>query len=214
MPVSSPLDCSWEDLRKALRAIWVQTTAASNWMMTELYARDVRRGSEEKTPPMTRVYLYPEARARFSGLPSQTVASLVNSVQRKYLAVRYPVAWTAAASLPTHRYPTPFPVPSQGWHAQLKRTRPSSGCGSETPGIGCGLSGAQFRANGVCATDKRSAITGGNACRPDRSRKAVKRPGYAGFCPDRPGSDYLMYWSFRGLYAENDSRMAVPKTIN
>jgi len=120
MPVSSPLDCSWEDLRKALRAIWVQTTAASNWMMTELYARDVRRGSEEKMPPMTRVYLYPEARARFSGLPSQTVASLVNSVQRKYLAVRYPVAWTAAASLPTHRYPTPFPVPSQGWRATIE----------------------------------------------------------------------------------------------
>src|SRR5450432_302613 len=50
-----------------------------------------------------------------------------------------------------------------------------------------------------CATDKRSAITGGNACRPDRPRKAVKRPGYTGFVPDRPGSDNLMgrYWSFR-----------------
>ena len=36
MPVASPLDCSRDDLRKALRSAWAQTTAASNWMMTEL----------------------------------------------------------------------------------------------------------------------------------------------------------------------------------
>jgi rubredoxin len=99
MPVASPLDCSWDELRKALRTMWAQTTAASNWMMTELYARDVRRGSEEKMPPMARVYLYPEARARFPGLPSATVASLEQSVQRKYRAVRYRVVWTAAATI-------------------------------------------------------------------------------------------------------------------
>jgi hypothetical protein len=120
MPVASPLDCSWEDLRKALRTMWAQTTAASNWMMTELYARDVRRGAEEKMPPMARAYLYPAARERFPALPSQTVASLEQSVQRKYRAGRYAVVWTAAASLPTHRYPTPFPVPSQGWHATIE----------------------------------------------------------------------------------------------
>src|ERR1035438_1774997 len=120
MPVSSTLDCSWDELRKALRTMWAQTTAASNWMMTELYARDVRRGSEEKMPPMARVYLYPESRERFPGLLSATVASLENSVQRKYRAVRYPVVWTAAASLPTHRYPTPFPVPNRGWHATIE----------------------------------------------------------------------------------------------
>src|ERR1019366_5692205 len=35
-------------------------------------------------------------------------------------AVRYRVVWTAAASLPTHRYPAPFPVPSQGWYATIE----------------------------------------------------------------------------------------------
>jgi hypothetical protein len=100
--------------------MWAQTTAASNWMMTELYSRDVRRGSEEKILPMARVYLYPEARARFPGLPSQTVASLEQSVQRKYRAVRYPVVWTATESLPTHRYPTPFPAPNYAWHATIE----------------------------------------------------------------------------------------------
>ena len=36
MPVSSPLDCTWDELRKALRTMWAQATAASNWMMTEM----------------------------------------------------------------------------------------------------------------------------------------------------------------------------------
>jgi hypothetical protein len=49
-----------------------------------------------------------------------TVASLEQSVQRKYRAVRYRVVWIAAASLPTHRYPTPFPVPSQEWYATIE----------------------------------------------------------------------------------------------
>jgi hypothetical protein len=120
IPVASPLDCSWDELRSILRTMWRQTTAASNWMMTELYARDLRRGSEEKMPPMARVYLYPEVRGRFPTLPSRTVCSLEQSVQRKYRALRYEVVWTATASLPTHRYPTPFPVESKGWHASIE----------------------------------------------------------------------------------------------
>src|ERR1017187_1648663 len=50
----------------------------------------------------------------------------------------------------------------------------------------------------LCATDKRSAITGGNACRPDRSREAVKRPGYTGLAPTAPEMTKLMCWLFRG----------------
>ena len=69
IPVASPLDCSWEDLRKDLRIMWASTTAACNWLMTELYSRDVRRNDEAKMPPMARVYLYPEARKRFAALP-------------------------------------------------------------------------------------------------------------------------------------------------
>ena len=52
-------------------------TAAANWMMTELYAHDVRRHDEAKMPRMGRQGdLYPEARRRFPGLAPQTVASL------------------------------------------------------------------------------------------------------------------------------------------
>jgi hypothetical protein len=124
IPVASPLDCSWDELRNGLRPMWAQTTAASNWMMTELYARDVRRTGEEKMPPMSPAYLYPEARIRFPDLPPQTVASLEHTVQNKYRAMRYAVVWTASASLPTHRYPTPFPVPRQGWMATIEADQP------------------------------------------------------------------------------------------
>jgi hypothetical protein len=106
-PVAEPLSGSWQDLDKDLHAMWSQTTAAANWMMTECYARDVRRvpAAEEKMPPMRRVYLYPEARERFPALPPQSVASLEQVVQRRYRAARYDVIWRSAAALPTMRYP-------------------------------------------------------------------------------------------------------------
>jgi hypothetical protein len=119
MQVVSPLDCEWKDLRVSLSAMWALTTQASNWMVTQLYSRDVKRTNEPKMPPMSRVYLYPEARERFPGLPSQSVAALEQAVQKKYRAARYELIWTCARSLPTFRYPIPFAVPNQGWSAQL-----------------------------------------------------------------------------------------------
>jgi hypothetical protein len=116
LPVASPLDCGWKELRSMLHEMWAATTQASNWLLTELYTRDVRRSDEARMPAMVNHYLYPEARDRFPCLPSQTVAALVEKVKRKYRAVRYDTSWTCAASLPTYRYPTPFPVPNQSWN--------------------------------------------------------------------------------------------------
>lgn len=126
LPAASPLDCSWEELREGLKLMWRQTTACANRIMTECYARDVRRTGQarEKMPSMPRVYLYPELRAEFPALPSQTVASLEHAIVAKYRAIRYQVVWTAGAALPTYRYPTPFPIPSQGWHARIENDKP------------------------------------------------------------------------------------------
>lgn len=124
MPVASPLDCSWDELRAALKPMWAATTAACNWMLTEMYTRDVRRNGEAKIPPMAPVYLYPEARAKFPALPPQTVAALEHTIQRKYRAARYEIVWAASAALPTYRYPTPFPCSSQSWHATIEEDRP------------------------------------------------------------------------------------------
>jgi len=86
VPIAEPLDTDWKGLRTALRLMWRQTTQASNWIITELWARDVRRRpGDEKMPAMPATYLYPEIRVRFPDLPPPTVASLEQAVTRKYL---------------------------------------------------------------------------------------------------------------------------------
>jgi hypothetical protein len=124
LPVVEPVGEVWQAFREVLRESWAQATAAANWMMTELYARDVRRNGEGKMPRMARVYLYPEVRRRFPDLASQTVVSLENSVQAAYRAARYEVVWVAAASLPSYRYPVPLPVHNQSWETMLSQERP------------------------------------------------------------------------------------------
>jgi hypothetical protein len=115
---------NWAVFREALKNGWTEATAAANWMMTELYARDVRRNGDERMPRMARVYLYPEARLRFPRLASQTVVSIENHVQAAYRSVRYELLWTCIASLPTHRYPLPLPVHNQSWEASMVEERP------------------------------------------------------------------------------------------
>jgi hypothetical protein len=125
LPVASPVNLTWAELRTRLKPLWRETTRASNWMMTELYKRDIRRAPmDTKMPPMQPCYLYPEARVLFPELPAQTVSSIEHVVARKYRAKRYEIIWTAASSLPNHRYPTPFPVHNQSWHAMLVEDRP------------------------------------------------------------------------------------------
>ncbi len=80
MPVASPLDCDWKQLDGDLREAWIETTRASNWMMTQYYVRDTQRNGQEKMPAMERIYLYPEARTLFPSLASQSVASLAQTI--------------------------------------------------------------------------------------------------------------------------------------
>ena len=123
IPIAFPVECDWQELRSALNECWKATTQASNWMMTELYTRDARPTGQERMPPMARIYLYPETRARFPQLPSQTCAALEQAVQKKYRAARYKLIWTSQVSLPMYRYPTPFPVPNQGWAVAIQEER-------------------------------------------------------------------------------------------
>ncbi len=116
LPVSGPEEASWPELRDKLREVWADTTRCANWMVTELYARDVRRQpGDERLAGMPRIYLYPEARALFPNLSAQAVAALSQDVQRRYQARRYDVLWTRASSIPTYRYPAPCAIPAQAW---------------------------------------------------------------------------------------------------
>lgn len=125
LPVAGVLDCdgepaTWAQFREALREQWALATSLSNWALTQLYARDVKREpGVAKMPAMPRVYLYPEAREQFGGLPATTVAGMLQAVERKYRAARYEVVWTCGAALPTYRYPAPMTAPNQSWSVAL-----------------------------------------------------------------------------------------------
>jgi hypothetical protein len=116
LPVSGPHGASWAELRDKLRELWAATTRCSNWMMTELYARDVRRQPGERTlSAMPRIYLYPEARELFPSLSAQAVAALAQEVRQRYRARRYDLLWTRTSSIPTYRYPVACAIPAQAW---------------------------------------------------------------------------------------------------
>ena len=116
VPVVSPLSGSWAELRDELRVLWSETTRCANWLVSELYARDIRRGADdERLAPMPHIYLYPEARANFPGLPPQSVAALTQEVLRRYRASRYDVLWARAATLASYRYPVAVTIPTQAW---------------------------------------------------------------------------------------------------
>ncbi len=115
-PVVGPVGGKWHELRESLSIAWSQSTALSNWLLTEMYSRDVRREpGMEKLPPMRDIYLYPEARQRFSELPPAAVTSIIHSVRGRYRAARFKLIWTTQESLANYRYPTPYPVPASAW---------------------------------------------------------------------------------------------------
>lgn len=114
----------WKAFREACGKAWKLTTNAANWMITEMYARDVRRVDQEKLPAMPKVYLYPETSAKFPELPSRSRSCLEQAVGKKYRAKRFDVVWTAGSSLPMFRYPVPFPASNQAWSAWIENDQP------------------------------------------------------------------------------------------
>lgn len=118
IPVASPEGKEWAEFKTAMAASWGRMTELSNWMLSELYVRDVRRtAGMTKLPKMPQVYLYPEARIHFPELPSQTVAATEQAVKGKYKSIRYKLLWTHEISLANYKYPAPFVIPNQGWSA-------------------------------------------------------------------------------------------------
>lgn len=118
LPIVGPAadEPGWPELREALATCWQASTRISNWAMTQLYARDVRRQpGQEKMPAMAKCYLYPEARKIEPDMDSQSASSLLQAVEKKYRKKRYAIVWTASESLPNHRYPVPYPCHNTSW---------------------------------------------------------------------------------------------------
>jgi len=120
MRVAKPVNATWAEFREALKQAWSDQTRLVNWMVDELYARDVRREpGQDKLQKMPNVYLYPEARARFPGIASQTVATTEQQVKLKWRAKRYEVLWLNSEHLPRTKYPAPLPIPAVSWSVEI-----------------------------------------------------------------------------------------------
>lgn len=130
LPIVGPADGEWKELRACLSGAWGDSTSLHNWALSTLYQRDMeatvlpaRREGKAKLPPMAKCYLYPEARELFPAIPSVSVASMLQAVEKRYRAARYEVCWTGASSLPNYRYPAPFSAPNQSWSAEYDESQ-------------------------------------------------------------------------------------------
>jgi len=116
IPIAGPASGTWADFRNTLRELWAETTRCANWMITTLYASDVRRQPDDKKlQAMPRTYLYPEARRLFPTLPSNCIVALAHRIDGLYRAQRYELLWTRQRTLATLRYPVPYPVAAKTW---------------------------------------------------------------------------------------------------
>lgn len=121
IPVATPHGSTWAEFRHVLHEAWSDATGLANWAVTELARHDVTRTPEmEKLPPLERRYLYPAARQAFPALDPTTTAAILQAVERRYRASRYDVIWRRAATLPTYRFPAPYPVHNQTWSVRVE----------------------------------------------------------------------------------------------
>src|SRR5690606_1153258 len=116
VPVAGPVEGTWPELREALKSCWRASTRLANWCVAELYRSEPPRAAgDEKMPPMTRRYLYPEARAMAPEMDATSVTSLLRSVEARYAARRLAAIWRRSEALPSYRYPVPYPIHNQAW---------------------------------------------------------------------------------------------------
>lgn len=129
--VISPLDGDWKELREALKLAWRESTCLANWAVTELAKADViRKPGDTKIPKMPPIYLYGLAKsgqypgwAHWDGGKSAAQCILRN-VEQNYRERRIDVIWRRSASLPSYRYPHPYPIHNDLWTATLEQGVP------------------------------------------------------------------------------------------
>lgn len=125
LPVSGPVDGSWEDLRLVLKDTWRASTEIANAMMTEMIRADVvREANMEKLPKWQAPYLYPVASKRWPDFPRGSLSSILQAVRKKYAADRWEIVWLRSRSAPSYRYPYPFPVRGQDIALEMEDGEP------------------------------------------------------------------------------------------
>lgn len=142
LPIIGPLDgVEWPELRRRVKAAWTESTRLYNWVVTELYARDVRRKpGMERLPKMECRVDYLECRSFAPTLPSRTTAAICVQATATYQSQRYELLWTGARSLANFKWPQPSPVSDQAWHGYWidEESRRVPAISVELPGEGGG----------------------------------------------------------------------------
>lgn len=124
MEVVKPLGdgVGWDELRAAVRASCGQATSITNLIMGRMFATDRQRmPDDKKLGKFDFDYetkggpLYHECRKMWPDFDSRSVASLMQALRGKYVKKRYEILWTGESSLPSARYPQPYPVHNQAW---------------------------------------------------------------------------------------------------
>ena len=117
IPVAGPVGLDWPELRGMLKDAWSRATRLANLAVQELMMHDCVRGPEmTKLPKMPRVNLYARFKLDVSGW-TQSAASLLVAVEKKYRRTRASRIWQGATTLPNLRYPQPYPVHNARWGA-------------------------------------------------------------------------------------------------
>lgn len=149
IPILKPADdgVTWDQLRDMLNLSWRRATSLSNAMMAQLHERhqanrkptDTIDNKPPRKPKMSEDGLYRLGTTLAPDMPTGTVSSLNQMVRKRYrgrVSVLKPggkkrvqmsadfAAMTGQMSLPSFRYPTPYPCRSQDW-------KPSLGFGGE-----------------------------------------------------------------------------------
>ncbi len=120
MEVVKPLGdgVGWPELREVMRASWGQATSVTNWIMGRMFAAD-----KPRTPGVEKLgkldfdgkTLYHECREAWPEFRPTSLASLMQALRGKYSKKRYEILWTGESSLPSARYPQPYPVHNREW---------------------------------------------------------------------------------------------------
>lgn len=120
----TPHSLEWKELDPLLSRAWGMSTHLANWAMSELFLADqlTLDRTVERLGPMPNLYLYGlfsrsyPRRQEWQGAAA-AANCIFRSVQKKYAAKRLDIVWRGSSSLPSFRFPYPFPVHNQNWSA-------------------------------------------------------------------------------------------------
>ena len=128
LPVFGPLEHTWEELNQATATAWRLSTDLANWMVAEMFRRDMVPVGSRELPKFIMKgkdtpdgwYGYGHAREHypdFSGWDDakNNLNIVLRAVERKYIQTRYDVLFRHAQALLTYRYPYPYPVGAPNW---------------------------------------------------------------------------------------------------